>query len=400
MTEQQPEAQSSNMAQAEPTSYGKPPLRVSYKVPFSLRLRYTITSIVHFFRIMKQPQQNYAEIPEFLSIKNGEQVGSYCTSLCMLYIDPKTTHLSRDRWQVVDIKTYKDNGSKYKHEYLIATLSDGGIGKVLLRIDRRIQASSVKKMGKAIIAGLSPSQPVPPNHSDPGKQDTAQPIEPEQKSFQKTAMDDVTLVKPNVVNRKKQNLVEHIVFEDAKRVSLPQFIVLASAINAHATYYDFFESNCYWFRYIIVELLKTLSKPSFPPLRARGRQGTWLGLPTGHLYQGVKFDVVSARYTAMWKEFENKVCSITEDSDKTDKCGSWQIEQSINRPDNRYVKEEKKRADDAEHRAEESDKRAEEERRRAEEERRRAEQLERQLAELKAQLAQSKGKGPNDVISR
>jgi hypothetical protein len=31
------------MAQVEPTSYGKPPMRVSYKAPFSLRLRYTIS---------------------------------------------------------------------------------------------------------------------------------------------------------------------------------------------------------------------------------------------------------------------------------------------------------------------------------------------------------------------
>ena len=214
MTEQQPEAQSSNMAQAEPTSYGKPPLRVSYKVPFSLRLRYTITSIARFFRIMKQPEQNYAEIPEFLPIKNGERVGSYCTSLRMLYIDPETSHLSLDHWQLVDIKTYKDKGSKYKHEYLIATLSDGAMGRVLLRIDRRIQASSIKKIGKAIIAsGLSQSQPIPPNHTDSGKQDTTQPIEPEQKPFKKTAMDDVTLVKPNVPYRKRQNLVEHIMFE-------------------------------------------------------------------------------------------------------------------------------------------------------------------------------------------
>ena len=314
MTEQQPEAQSSNMAQAEPTSYGKPPLRVSYKVPISLHLRYTITSIAHFFRIMKQSEQNYAEIPEFLPIKNGERVGSYCTSLRMLYIDPETSHLSLDHWQLVDIKTYKDKGSKYKHEYLIATLSDGAMGRVLLRIDRRIQASSIKKIGKAIIAsGLSQSQPIPPNHTDSGKQDTTQPIEPEQKPFKKTAMDDVTLVKPNVPYRKRQNLVEHIMFEDTIRVSLPKFIVLAYAINTYATDYDFFEKNCYWFCYIIMELLKKLSTPSYPPLRARGRQGTWLGLPAGHLWHAVDFDLLLAKYNTMWREFENKVCSITED---------------------------------------------------------------------------------------
>jgi hypothetical protein len=128
MAEQQPEAQSSNMAQAEPTSYGKPPLRVSYKVPFSLRLRYTITSIAHFFRIM-QPQQNYAESPEFLPIKNGQRVGSYRDSLSLLYLDPKTVNLARNHWRVAEIRTFKDKGTKVKHEYLVATLRDGGAGR-------------------------------------------------------------------------------------------------------------------------------------------------------------------------------------------------------------------------------------------------------------------------------
>ena len=432
MTEQQPEAQSSNMAQAEPTSYGKSPLRVSYKVPFSLRLRYAITSIAHFFRIMPA-QPNYAESPEFLPIKNGERVQSYCTSLRMLYIDPKTSRLDRKHWKVAEIKTYKDKSTTVKHEYLIVTLSDGDRGEVFLRVDRRLQDSSAKAFGKALIGRRSSSVPNPhSSDSDSGKQDGAQPNEENANPFTKLAVDEVVIVTPNL---DKQKLVQHVMFESEKRVSLPQFIVLTCAINNYSSEYNLFWKNCYWFCFVAVVMLQKLSTGSMPDLSARGQQGTWLGLRTDKLWTEVKFDLLSTMYDTLWSAFENDVCSITEDLDITDTNESWQIDSIINHPDNRQAKEEKKRADKAERRAEESDKRAEEERRhaqeekrraeeekhraeeekhraeeerrraeeekhRAEEERRRAEQLERQLADLKAQLAQSKGKDPTDVISQ
>ena len=405
MTEQQPEAQSSNMAQAKPTSYGKSPLRVSYKVPFSLRLRYAITSIAHFFRIMQQPQQNYAESPEFLPIKNGERVNSYCTSLRMLYINPKTAHLARNHWKVAEIKTYKDQSTAVKHEYLIATLSDGDEGEVFLRIDRRLHDSSAKAFGKALIGRRSSNLPNPQtSDSDSGKQDGAQPTDDGQNVFTKLAVDEVTLVTPNLNNQK---LVEHVVFESEKRISLPQLIVLTCAINNYSAEYNLFKKNCYWFCYVVVVLLQKLSIVSIPGLSARGQQGTWLGLPAGKLWTNVNFDVLLIEYDTMWSAFENEVCFITEELDKTDTNESWQIDSIINHPDNRHVKEEKKRADEAERRMEEEKRRAEEEKRRAEQEKRRAEesdkraeQLERQLAELKVQLSRSKGKDPSEVTSR
>ena len=66
---------------------------------------------------MQQPQLNYAESPEFLSIKNGQQVSSYRDSLSLLYINPKTVHLARNRWKVAEIKTYKDMSTKAKHDF-------------------------------------------------------------------------------------------------------------------------------------------------------------------------------------------------------------------------------------------------------------------------------------------
>ena len=49
--------------------------------------------------------------------------------------------------------------------------------------------------------------------------------------------------------------------------------------------------------------------------------------------------------------------------------GSWQIDSIINHPDNKYFKEGRKRAENAERRKEKSDQRAAEEKRRAEEQR-------------------------------
>ncbi|KAF8670826.1 hypothetical protein AX14_005784 [Amanita brunnescens Koide BX004] len=153
MQEQQPEAQSSSIAQITSAGYGEPPLWVSYKVPFSLRLRYTITSIAHLFRIMQQPSPNYAASREFVPIKNGNHVDSYSESLRLMYTDPATVHLARDRWKVAEIKTYKDKDTTVKHEYLIAALKldNEEEGEVLLRIERRIQSSSAKELFTLVI---------------------------------------------------------------------------------------------------------------------------------------------------------------------------------------------------------------------------------------------------------
>ncbi|KAF8689407.1 hypothetical protein AX14_003346 [Amanita brunnescens Koide BX004] len=387
MAEQQPDAQSSNMAQAKPTSYGKSPLRVSYKVPFSLRFRYAITSIARFFRIMQQPQPNYVDSPEFLPIKNGNRVDAYSGSLSLVYINPKTVRLARDHWKVAEIKTYKDKSSAFKHEYLIARLVDGDKGEVHLRIERRIQDSSVKAYGKAILMGRSRSQPLPPSDSDSSKQDAAPSNDENTKTWKKTSADEVAIV---TSNPNKHKLVEHMVFEGEHRVSLPQLIVLTCAINNYSNEYHLFQKNCYWFCNTVLELLKRLATPSSPDLPARGQQGTWLGMRADKLYKDVDFDALLAKYNAMWKAFEDG------------------IEEIINHPDNKHLKEareqvqeEKKRADEAERRAEQSDKRAEEEKRRAEEEKRRAEEsekrrleekkeMERRIAELEAKVGQTK----------
>ena len=291
------------MAQAASSGYGKPPLRVSYKVPFSLRLRHAITSLAHFLRIMQQPSPNYAASPEFATIKNGNRVDSYSESLRLMYTDPATVHLARDRWRVAEIKTYKDKDTAVKHEYLVAALKLDGEekGEVLLRIERRIQSSTAKEL---FTRGRARSEPRPAHHSDedyPGGQPaTAEKRRP----FKKRAADEVALVTPNFVN---QELVEHMVFDSA--LSLPQLIVLACVVNEHARGYNFFEKNCYWFCYIVTEMLKKHCKLRFPELPTRGLQATWKGLPAGALWTDVdrNFGELSLSYEAKWQKFGDKV---------------------------------------------------------------------------------------------
>lgn len=301
------------------------------------------------------------------------------------------------------MKTYKDKSTTIKHEYLIATLRDGSEGEVFLRMERRIQ-SSAEAFGQSIIRRLR-SEPIPPSDSGVAL-------------FKKSVVDEVSIVTPNL---HKQQLVEHVVFEDKNRVSLPQLIVLACAINDHSNEYHLREKNCYWFCYIIGELLQRLSTPSFPPPSARGRQGTtWLGLPAGGLWQEVNFDVLLSKYETMWNIFEHGVCSITEILDVTDTNGSWQIESVINHPDNKHpkevreqVQEEKKSVEGAERHMEEAECCMEEEKRRAEEsdeiadseepEKSRLEEkkeMELRFAELEAKLVQATGKGLSDISSR
>jgi len=196
-TEQQPVAQSSNMTQAKPAAnYGGCALQVSYKVPLSLRLRYTLSLITYFFRIMSQKEPNYAESTEFELLKNVCLVDSYRTYLNRLYTLPVNAKLSREHWTVTEVSTYKDKGSKVEHKYLVAKLSDGDKGEVYLHIERRIRASSVKEViGKHVLrrgwGQCRKTDPTPLTDSDSSKPDDAQVVTPEgkQKKIKKYAMD-------------------------------------------------------------------------------------------------------------------------------------------------------------------------------------------------------------------
>src|SRR6266550_196402 len=399
MAEQQPVAQSSNMAQAKlaPT-YGKSALRVSYKVPFSVRLRYTLSSIAHFFRMTSQ--STHFQSKEFKPLNNVYRVDSYRDYLCLLYAKPKNANLSREHWKVTEINTYKDQRTTVRHEYLIANLSDGKGGTVFLRIERRLQDSSAKAFGKAIMGrgsgSRSNSGPAPQSNTDSDSQDGATTTvnDGKKKKFKKNAVDEVTLFDPtlpkNQEEMKNQKLVERIVFAPDHQIPLPKLVVLACAINDHSREYHFFEKNCYWFCYCAVEALKQRHKGEPQPVN--GKQASWRGLPTGHLWDEIDFEQLLNKFDFMWGEFDREVSFFfwIWGEDGPDVNEFWQIDEIVNNPHNVHIKKAKEQAEEERKQKEEAEYRAKESDRRAEEERKRAEELERQLAELKAQLA-SKG---------
>lgn len=225
---------------------------------------------------MEWLQQTYAESPEFLPVKNEKDVGHYSHYLWLLYTKPETNHLARYHWKVAEIKMYKNQGTEVKRECLIATLNDGGDGQVLLKI-----------------------------------------------SHDFSSVVEVVIVEPNLPNFDMKQLTQHIVFKHGSRISLPQLIVMACAINNFSREYRLFEKGCYWFCYTIGELLLRHSIPW---------QGTSRESLASSLRQEVNLDVLSAKYDTMWNAFENDVCStIIEDLDMTDMSESWQISLIINR---------------------------------------------------------------------
>ena len=315
MAEQQPVAQSSNMAQATkpaPT-YGKSALRVSYKVPLSVRLRYTLSSIARFLRMTKSI---HFQSKEFKPLNNAYRVDSYRDYLCLLYATPKNSKLSRSHWKATEINTYKDHSTKVRHEYLIANLSDGNGGTVFLRIERRLQDSSAKAFGKAIMGRGSGSRsqtgPSPPRSgTDSDSQDGATTTvnDGKAKKFKKNAVDEVTLYDPDLAKSKEeiksQVLVERIVFDPEHQIPLPELVVLACAINDHSKEYHFFEKNCYWFCYCAVEALKKRHLGMQMPVN--GKPASWRGLPTGHLWDQVDFEELLNKFDLMWGAFGREV---------------------------------------------------------------------------------------------
>ena len=315
-TEQQPVAQSSNMTQAKPAAnYGGCALQVSYKVPLSIRLRYTLSSIAYFLRIMSQKEPNYSQSKEFDPLKNVCLVDSYKTYLSRLYTLPANAKLSRQHWNVTEVITYKDKGSRVEHEYLVAKLSDGAKGEVYLRIERRIRASSVKEaFGKHVLGRGSrqrgQTDPTPLTDSDSSKPDDGQVATAggKQKKIKKYAVDELRLFDPKKLER-DQLLVDHLIFK-TKPMSLPQLVVLACAINDNSKDYDFFQKNCYWFCYCAAEALKQGFECENVPVPGKRRQGTWLGLPADDLWKDVDFKVLLKKYDSMWSVFEQEVRSV------------------------------------------------------------------------------------------
>ncbi|SRR6266550_5956543 len=312
MTEQQPQASSSDAPQEESANISKPILRISYKVPLSVRLRSILNTVSSFFRTMKAPYNTPENAEEFLPIRHGYRfVDSYVDRLRMLYAEPETQHLSQRRWQVAEIRTYKDKKNKVRHEYLVATLSDDYQNTILLRIERRSWDSVIKSIGQNIVRGSLRGN-TPPVNATPANEDSAK--EKDQEKFQKRALDQISFIKPSKFNV-KQVPVEHIVFKSDENHKLPtlvDLIVLAQTVSDYSRVYHLMETNCYWFCYITSEILKINFLCDRPDLATRDLQGrwSWLGIKGGKVYKEVEFPELDKNYQRMRDRFQQRVCLL------------------------------------------------------------------------------------------
>ena len=310
MAEQQPPAHISDVPQEESANNGKVVLRLSYKVPFHVRLRSTINSVARFLRIMHRPYQNPEDADEFRPIKHGYRfVDSYRDRLTLLYSKPETLHLDRKRWMISEIRTYKDKKTRVLHEYLIATVYDHYGNTVLFRIERRVRDSVVKSIGKRLLPGSrkGSSSTSPPVGTDLDHQEGVQVKKPSK--FMKRALDQVSIIKPSDLDV-NQLPVEHIVFNSGHHVSLPELIILAYTISDFSREYHLTQSNCYWFCYIAIEYLKKHYPCTQPELPGRKQQGTWSMLVGNLVYKDIDFEVLDKSYEKFWNDFEQEVCSI------------------------------------------------------------------------------------------
>jgi hypothetical protein len=312
MTEQHPQAHSSDDPQEESANNSKLILRLSYKVPFHIRLRSTVNSIARFLRIMQRPYENPEDADEFRPIKHGYRfVDSYRDRLTLLYSKPETQHLDRKRWMISEIRTYKDRKTRVKHEYLIATVYDQYGQTILFRIERRVRDSVIKSIGKRFLPGshTSASSSFPPAGTDLANQEGVQVKKPSK--FMKRALDQISIVKPSDLDP-KQLPVEHIVFNSGHHVSLPELIILAYTISDYSREYHLTQSNCYWFCYIAIEYLKKHYPHTQPKLPGRKQQGTWsmLGGKRNLVYKDIAFEALDKGYEKFWNDFEQEVCFI------------------------------------------------------------------------------------------
>ncbi len=266
--------------QTNPTTYNVPVLYVSYKVSFYTRFFYTLSAMTRFLGIPSKSQgTNPQESAEIRPINHGHRyLESYRDRLCSIYTEPAYTHLSFERWQVSEIRTYKDKGSQVKHEYLVATVHDESNAEILLRIERRIQDADVTE----------------PN---------GQASLPSSDKFKKVACDQITLLSPSAF-KDDQLPVSHFQFHDCHHVPLPKLVVLACTVNEYCRTYHAALRNCYWFCHTTSEALKKAFDNTVVPVEGSSHQGWLYCFP---LCGTVDIDDVVKNYQKAWDEFAQKV---------------------------------------------------------------------------------------------
>jgi len=267
--------------QTNSTTYNMPVLYVSYKVSFYTRFLNTLNAMTASFLGISSKSRgtNPKEAPEIRPINHGHRyLESYRDRLCSLYTEPAYAHLRFERWQVSEIRTYKDKGCPVKHEYLVATVYDENNVEILLRIERRVQDADV---------------------NEPNGQSSLS-------SSKKVACDQITLLSPSAF-KDDQLPVSHLQFRDGHHVPLPKLVVLACTVNEHCRAYNALLSNCYWFCHVTSEALKKVFNFTVVPVEGGSQQGWLYGLP---LCGNVDIGVVVKEYHKAWDEFVQKIDEI------------------------------------------------------------------------------------------
>ncbi len=269
------------------------------------RGRFTINLIASTFKVVMTHQQN-AE--EFLSIRHGRchSVDVYGDHLWSLYTGPETQHISRDRWRVSEIRTYKQRWTgDFDHQYLVATLHDGEGGEILLCIERRILTSSMDA-SNSIVRRLRTGAGFYSRTAQQGQVRVKRGI------FRAKAVDQVSIYVPEIphVRRRRRDipvLIEHIQFNDGHHPPLPQLILLACAIHDYSDTFNLTNRDSSWFCYVTTQVLRSRFEHTSPPLQTSDHQSRPL-LPVEQLFKGSKFDKLFKNYDNLCDGFAQSVC--------------------------------------------------------------------------------------------
>jgi hypothetical protein len=196
---------------------------------------------------------------EFLSIQEGgrHSVDVYGDHLWLLYTGPETQHISRDRWTVSEIRTYKQKWTgNFDHQYLIATLHDGEGGEIPLCIERRILTSSMNAPDSGIVRRLRTGAGFHSNAPQQGRARVKKSI------FGAKAVAQVSIYFPEIPDvrwhrRDTPVLVDHIKFSDGHHPPLPQLILLACAIHDYSDTFNWTNRDSSWFCYVATQVLRS-----------------------------------------------------------------------------------------------------------------------------------------------
>ncbi|KAK2465834.1 hypothetical protein APHAL10511_001475 [Amanita phalloides] len=291
--------------QSDSASFTMSMVHVTYKVPLVARLTHTAHVVAQFFGMMAQFHRNPANDAEFLILKNRQcDLEGYRDALRVLYTDPDTKGLGFGRWKASEIRTYKDDRTKYLHEYLVATLHDENNDKMLLRIERRCYKCPTSK-GSTKVPRRHKNILSTPDAIDQNDLHSIPPSKTDK--FSKTACDGVTVITPDEFVDQKQLSVDRFTFSEDGHVPLAQLVLLACAIKEHSSTYDPVKYNCYWFCNVAsAALRKRFSVQDTNPAPAKRKQGQFYGIPLGQTGPD-DTDAVLNRYDEIWEKFEKKI---------------------------------------------------------------------------------------------